>query len=657
MGLIHHYFIILQQKEDYMNAFSKLLLLMGCGWWSMATLSAQPRYRLPEMQTERLGRGVVAWRSGDSVIVGWRSLREDAPGTTFDVYRDGVRLNTVPLTGATRFVDRQPPQPQRTGGIVKARKAVYEVRGGSRDGAFTWSSAMPDGYLRIPLRKPVNPDTAVYGRDWRGRAFTYMANDASIGDLDGDGEYEIVLKWEPTNARDNSQGGLTAPTLLDGYRLDGTLLWRIDLGRNIRSGAHYVPFLVYDFDGDGRAELMVKTADGTRDGQGTIIGDSTASWTITADNPDRRLTGRQLDGPEYLSVFDGLTGRVLATTGYVPRRGRVADWGDNYGNRSERYLAAVAYLDGRRPSAVFCRGYYTRSVLAAWDWDGHTLQSRWVFDSDRLDTHATRKDDKQNTLDYETHRYWGGQGNHNLRTGDVDGDGCDEITYGAMAIDHDGHGLYTTGFGHGDALHQGLMVPGSDSLYIWDCHENRRDGCELRNAATGRVVFQKKATWDVGRCMAADIDPRHPGWELWSGCTDGVTDWRGQPLGYHVPTENSAIFWDGDTLRELLDHRRVMKFNWTTEATDTLAILPGEFNNGTKSNPCLSADILGDWREEVLVRDPESTELRLCLSPHATPWRVACLEQDIIYRESVAAENVGYNQPPEMGRPVRPCKP
>lgn len=635
--------------ERIYNIF--FLLLWTVSLTVPALLSAQPHYRQQAMSSERLGRGVVAWRTGDSVVVSWRWLRADVPGATFDVYRDGVRLNERPLTGATRFVDHRPLLPRRTGGIVKAQTAVYEVRGGSCDGTFVWSTASPDGYLRIPLQKPADPDTAVYGR-----AVSYTANDASIGDVDGDGEYEIILKWEPTNARDNSQAGLTAPTLLDAYRLDGTRLWRIDLGPNVRSGAHYTPFLVYDFDGDGRAEVMVRTADGTRDGAGTVIGDSTASWTVSADSPDRRLVGRQLSGPEYLSVFSGLTGRVLATVDYVPGRGRVSDWGDSYANRSERYLAAVAYLDGRKASAVFCRGYYTRTVLAAWDWDGRQLRQRWTFDSDLLDHRATLADDKENTLDYETHRYWGGQGNHNLRTGDVDGDGCDEITYGAMAVDHDGRGLYTTGFGHGDAIHQGPMVPGSDTLYIWDCHENRRDGCELRNAATGRVVFQAKAGWDVGRCMAADVDPRNPGWEMWSSCTDGVVDWQGRPLGYRIPTENSAIYWDGDTLRELLDHRRVLKFNWLTSRIDTLAVLDGEFNNGSKLNPCLSADILGDWREEVLVRDKASTELRLSLSPHATPWRVVCLEQDLPYRESVAAQNVGYNQPPEMGSRLAPCR-
>ena len=466
-----------------------------------------------------------------------------------------------------------------------------------------------------------------------------------MGDVDGDGQYEIFLKWEPTNARDNSHDGYTGPVLIDCYRLDGTRLWRIDLGRNIRAGAHYTQFMVYDFDGDGRAEMMCRTADGTRDALGTVVGDSLADY--------RNQVGRILDGPEYLSVFDGLTGRMLDTKPYIPQRGDVSAWGDNRANRSDRFLAAVGFLDGKHPSALFCRGYYTRSVIAAWDWDGHELRNRWTFDT--------------NVPEW---RSYAGQGNHNLRVADVDGDGNDEITYGSMAIDHDGTGLYNTGFGHGDALHL-IADPKTNKLYIWDCHENKRDGSDLRNAQTGDVVFQIKSSTDVGRCMAADIDPTNYGCEMWSTDSHGIRTMKGNVLysaqdandpqhdnslvlGGRWLSVNFGIWWDGDLLRELLDHETVTKYDWQQHTVVEVQRLDGQFNNGTKSNPCLQADLLGDWREEVLMRNRESTELRLYVTTIPTEHRINCLMEDIPYRLSVATQNVAYNQPPEPGYYIGP---
>ena len=583
---------------------------------------------------ERLDRGVVAVRQTDGkVFVTWRTLKSDVKGTAFNVYRCsaedhlqgkmGKKLNKEPLTqGGTFFIDEEPIEGD----------AVYMVDGGKwkeesgERNAFTLKADAPIGYLPIRLQKPDNMHTA---------------NDASVADVDGDGQYEIILKWEPWNAHDNSHDGMTDPTLLDCYRLNGELLWRIDLGRNIRSGAHYTPFIVYDLDGDGRAELMVKTADGTRDALGTVIGDSTADY--------RNEAGRILEGPEYISVFNGLTGAVMDTKPYIPARGDVNDWGDNRGNRSERYLAAVGYFgkdknlksqtSNLKSSAVFCRGYYTRSVLAAWDWDGKELTNRWTFD----------------TNDPEWASY-AGQGNHNLRVCDVDGDGFDEITYGLMAVDHDGKGLYNTAMGHGDAIHL-IADPKDNQLYIWDCHENKRDGSDLRRADTGEVVFQVKSNTDVGRAMAADIDPKTPGVEMWSIDSRGVRNMKGEVVEHINPrglSINFGIWWDGDLLRELLDRSAVSKYDWENNRVTLLQQFDGQFNNGTKQNPCLSADILGDWREEVLIRNRESTELRLYVSTIPTDYRIDCLMQDNAYRLSVATENVGYNQPPEAGFYIGP---
>ena len=574
---------------------------------------------------ERLDRGVVAVRQADGkVFVSWRTLKSDTKDMAFDVYRNGTKLNKKPLTeGGAWFVDEEPMGEAVYQVISRGKRkealgrrtlaTVGTQESGKRIDTFTLKGDAPVGYLPIRVQKPDEMHTA---------------NDASVGDVDGDGQYEIILKWDPINSHDNSHDGMTDPTLLDCYRLNGDLLWRIDLGRNIRSGAHYTPFIVYDLDGDGRAELMVKTADGTRDAAGTVIGDSVADY--------RNEAGRILEGPEYISIFNGLTGEVMDTKPYIPERGDVKDWGDNRGNRSERYLAAVGYFGGKQgtASAVFCRGYYTRSVLAAWDWDGKTLTNRWTFDT--------------NAPEWAS---YAGQGNHNLRVCDVDDDGMDEITYGSMAVDHDGRGLYNTGMGHGDAIHL-IVDPDDGRLYIWDCHENRRDGTDLRHADTGEVVFQIKSDTDVGRAMAADIDPRNLGVEMWSSDSRGVRNMKGEVLeniSRRGMSTNFGIWWDGDLLRELLDRSAVSKYDWENNQTTIIQQLDGQFNNGTKQNPCLSADILGDWREEVLIRNRESTELRLYVSTIPTEHRITCLMQDNAYRLSVATENVGYNQPPETG--------
>ena len=642
-----------------------LLLALLVATDILSVLHAQPRYDRTQLNLEHLNRGVVAFRDGAQVIVSWRTLSSDAIGQPFDVFRNGQKLNTAPLTkGGSFFIDSQP----------LTVDATYEVRGGSCDGSFTLKADTPHGYLPLKLQKPAAGTTP------DGEAFTYSANDASVADVDGDGQYEIILKWDPSNAHDNAHDGYTGPTLFDCYRLDGTLLWRIDMGINIRSGAHYVPFIAYDLDGDGKAEFIVKTSDGTRDGLGQIIGDSLADYRHrapeNAQNPTperewskynkqgRPKTGRILTGTEYITVFNGLTGEAMDTKPYIPERGNLKDWGDDYANRSDRMLAAVGYLDGKHASAIFCRGYYTRTVLAAWDWDGRELKQHWVFDTDAP---GTGKDGKP-------HSTYAGQGNHNLRVADVDGDGCDEITYGSMAVDHDGIGLYNTGMGHGDAIHLMAFDPTTDELQVWDCHENRRDGSDFRKAKTGEIIFQLPSKSDVGRAMAADIDPENPGVEMWSTDSHGIRNIKGDvlytamdpddpqhqqhlKLGDRYLSVNFGIWWDGDLLRELLDHETVSKYDWQQKTIADVKHFDGVvFNNGTKSNPCLAADILGDWREEVIARTPDSDELRIFITPIPTDYRINCLMEDIPYRLSTAAQNVGYNQPSEPGFYLGPDK-
>ena len=411
----------------------------------------------------------------------------------------------------------------------------------------------------------------------------------------------------------------------------------------------------YDCDGYRRSEKICKTCDRTVDGTGKVIGDPTANHVRQLDENDYQANGNPNEqfrgpgwpnmprrtarggfifkGPEYLTVFEGTTGKAIHTVDYVPERGNLQDWGDNYANRSERYLACVAYLDGIHASAVMCRGYYTRTVLAAWDFDGKELRQRWVFDSNKEG------------------RMYAGQGNHNLRVADVDGDGRDEITYGSMAIDDNGKGLYSTGFGHGDAMHLTSFFPLDDKLQVWDCHENKRDGSDFRDAATGKVIFQLPDNTDVGRCMAADVDPTNPGLEMWSSRSGGIRNIKGEVVDslQRLPV-NMAVWWDGDLLREMLDHETVSKYIPEERRCQPIMTMQDcSFNNGTKSNPCLQGDILGDWREEVIVRTRDNEHLRIYVSPIPTPYRFHTFLQDPVYRHSITTQNVAYNQPTQVG--------
>jgi rhamnogalacturonan endolyase len=592
-------------------------------------------------QMEMLGRGVVAVNHGDGkVFVGWRLLGTDPDIIAFNLYRatDGtrpVKLNDKPLTKATHFIDAKADLTKSNSYFVRS---VLNGREQEASASFRLPAKAPAvQYLSIPLQTPEG----------------YSPNDASVGDLDGDGEYEIVLH-QTGRGRDNSHTGLTDEPILEAYRLDGTLMWRINLGKNIREGAHYTQFMVYDFDGDGRAEIACKTADGTIDGKGKVIGDPKADWRSMAP----ASLGKILTGPEFFTVFDGQTGAALATADYIPPRGDLGGWGgvggnggnDHTGNRADRFLAAVAYLDGVRPSVVMCRGYYGRTVLAAWDWRNGKLTSRWVFDSAEPQWSA-----------------YAGQGNHNLSIADVDKDGKDEIVYGSMCVDDNGKGLYSTGLRHGDALHVSDLDPLRPGLEVWGIHENETNakgpGTAFFNARTGQIYWSGDEGRDVGRGLSADIDPRHPGAEMWGG-SEGLKNCRGERIGASPRTVNFAIWWDGDLLRELLDGNRIFKWDWLKGELNTILTAEGcSANNGTKATPVLSVDLFGDWREEVIFRTTDNQSLRIYTTTIPTEHRYYTLMHDPQYRLSIAWQNVAYNQPPHpsffigdgMAKPPRPA--
>nr|WP_223868883.1 rhamnogalacturonan lyase [Paenibacillus sp. UASWS1643] len=560
---------------------------------------------------EYLDRGVVAVKTGTGVFVSWRLLGMEGSNVSFNVYRDGTKVNATPITNSTNLQDAS--------GTSSSKYTVRAVVSGTEQAASAAASVWGNNYLSVPLSVPAGGTTP------DGVAYTYSANDASAGDLDGDGEYELIVKWDPSNAKDNSQSGYTGEVFIDAYKLNGTRLWRISLGKNIRAGAHYTQFMVYDLDGDGKAEVAMKTADGTKDGTGVVIGDASKDY--------RNSSGYVLSGPEFLTVFNGQTGKALSTVNYEPARGNVSSWGDNYGNRVDRFLAAIAYLDGERPSLVMARGYYTRSVLVAYNWRNGQLTKQWTFDSNTSGNSG-----------------YAGQGNHNLSVADVDGDGKDEIVYGAMAVDDNGKGLYTTGLHHGDAMHLSDLDPDRPGLEVFQVHETPSNaGVEFRDAGTGQLIWGVKTTKDIGRGMAADIDPRYKGAEVWA---DGsLYTAKGQKLGTTLPSStNFGIWWDGDLLRELLDSNRIDKWNYTNSTTMNLLTASGvSSNNGTKSTPNLQADLFGDWREEVVWRTNDSSALRIYTTTAVTDKRIYTLMHDPVYRLGVAWQNVAYNQPPHTG--------
>lgn len=585
---------------------------------------------------EKLSRGLIGIPTEEGMYFSWRMTLEDAAGLQFDLYRSSgggaeVKLNKEPIDRTSDFLDRTVDYTVDNRWTLKATTGEVAI----------WTRLKGEErnpYLSVPVCKPEDGEIA-------GESFTYTANDCSVGDLDGDGEYEIILKWFPSNSKRPPQRGFTGNTYLDAYKMDGTRLWRIDLGPNVRSGAATTNFLVFDFDGDGCAEICCKTGDGTVDGLGHRIGDAQADWrTWDKKSP---TYGKIVNGSEYLTVFEGRTGKELDSKEYIPTRYPLDGWGgvggncgnDNTGGRSDRFTAGVAFLDGKTPSPVMVRGWYGRTVVAAWTFTNGALKHTWTFDSAAPGWEA-----------------YSGMGNHSVTVADFDGDGCDEICVGAMTVDHDGKGLFTTGLRHGDALHAGRFIPSRQGMQVFGVHENEGDNeivkrtpaVAMFDGATGEIIWQDGLGQDAGRGVAADIDPRYDGAECWcniGGLRRGDT---GEIISNRKPDScNFTIYWDADPLAELLDHVSISKWNWNTESTDLLLKAEGVVsNNGTKGNPCLSGDILGDWREEVIWPSEDQTELRIYSTTIPAVDRRATWMNDRQYRLAIAWQNVAYNQPP-----------
>nr|WP_256988910.1 rhamnogalacturonan lyase [Bacillus sp. EB106-08-02-XG196] len=703
---------------------------------------------LAGIQLEYLDRGLIAAPTSEGVFLSWRLLANEAKsysetgltGVNFNVYRDGNLIASV--EDSTNIVDQD--------GDSDSRYYVRSVLDGKELDQSSTITPWKQSYVDLQLKKPADGVTPAGGN------YTYSANDMSVGDVDGDGQYEYFVKWDPSNSKDVSQVGYTGNTYIDCYKFDGTLLYRIDLGVNIRSGAHYTQFLVYDFDGDGKSEIMFKTAPGTKivkfDKEGNVTSEKfitmpqkdidagysneddyrmssedyynhvvkmfmgwheheevvNGNWPSTLEeafgidnqysyplskadaesltdyfideyapgrssrNNLRAFEGFILEGPEYLTVFNGETGEEMDTIDYKP--GRHDDglmWGDyamsriEPGNRVDRFLANVAYLDGEKPYAVFARGYYTRANLVTYSWDGKELKENWTVDSGWTPMTNPFNDGPHGRDG--TDPEFGAlttQGAHSLSAADVDGDGKQEIVYGSATIDDDGSLLYssmdtmpaesgapgtTARLGHGDAMHVTDIDPNRPGMEIFMVHEGGAwapYGYSLRDAKTGEILYGGYTGRDTGRGMVGDIDPSQPGLETWANTGVGLWTAAGEKISSTAPGTNMNIKWAADMTTQIVDGSG----NADTTIEDwqkgrVLTAVGTRTNNGTKGNPSLVADIMGDWREELLVRTADSSAIRIYTSTEVTDHKLYTLMHDAQYRVEVARQSTTYNQP------------
>ena len=549
---------------------------------------------------EYLDRGIYAVKSGNGMFVSWRWNADDSDNAEFRLYRDNKLIYTSKSGDPTSFQDN--------GGSTASKYRVDCVEGGKVTSSQNCKFTSGNNYFDIKLNRPGNQ---------------YSPNDCVVGDVDGDGQYEIFLKWDPSNSKDNSQQGKTDDVIIDCYTLEGKQLWRINLGKNIRAGQHYTQMCVADFDCDGKAELITKTADGTKDGKGKVIGDASKDY--------RNGNGYILSGPEYMTLFDGQTGAALDTIDFPVPRGDVGKWGDNYGNRVDRMNSGIAYLDGVHPSAIYGRGYYTRLTWSAVDVRNKKLSVRWKFDTGH----------NKSAAGY-------GCGNHNVMAADCDNDGKQEIFTGANCIDDNGKLLWSSGDLHGDAMHVGDLIPDREGLEVWECHEDKPYGESCYDAKTGQKIFHINNSKDTGRCCADNVWAGNKGAEFWGAADGNVYNSSGKKIGGTRPAQNFLIYWDGDLEREILDGTKISKMTAADKVGTIFTASGCGSNNSTKNNPCMTVDLFGDWREELILRTDDNTKLRVWCTTSTTKVRLTTLMHDMQYRAQNCCQQSAYNQPPHV---------
>ena len=645
---------------------------------------------LPPLPTEVITGSRAMWVSYDpisasdpnnasgiaSALISWRLLKTDPSNVAFDIYKsvDGeteVKLNEKPISNTTSWVDAD---------IDVSKTNVYRVTLANQAETlcdYTFTSEMAEKFYH-EIRLDMNvPDASI----------TYSPDDIQLGDLDGDGELEIVVKREPYDGA-NQGGWNNGSTLLEAYKMDGTFLWQIDLGINIRSGSHYTSYILYDFDGDGLCEIAFRSSEGTKFGDGKVITDAygnvndyrirqtdAVGWYSGASI--NTICGLIMEGPEYISICRGYDGREITRVDNIPRGGSGSKasrakywseyWGDDYGNRMDRFFIGVAYLDGipdeatgvrtSNPSLIISRGIYHNWQVWALDLKGNKLETRWKFDTAE---HSSK---------------WLSMCSHSFRVADLDDDGKDEILYGSAAIDDDGSELWCTGNGHGDCLCVGKFIKDRSGLQIVASFEEPGNyngqghgyGCQVIDARDGGLITGHGAgsTTDVGRCIVADIDPDSPNFEYWSSLQEGVFSCSGSGLvSSTYPTGigggvlyNVAIYWSGQPTREMLDRACVVSYKENPDVNKTnktRLVYFGTYgsndgNHSTKYNPCYYGDFLGDYREEVIMGSSDMKSIYIFSTNHPTEFRLPHLMTDHNYDMSQAMQNMGYNQGTNLG--------
>ena len=663
----------------------------------------QTEEELPPLPTEVITGSRAMWVSYDpisasdpnnasgiaSALISWRLLKTDPSNVAFDIYKsvDGeteVKLNEEPISNTTSWVDAD---------IDVSKTNVYRVTLANQAETlcdYTFTSEMAEKfYHEIRLNMNV-PDASI----------TYSPDDIQLGDLDGDGELEIVVKREPYDGA-NMGVWFNGTTLLEAYKMDGTFLWRIDLGINIRSGSHYTSYVLYDFDGDGLCEIAFRSSEGTKFADGKIITDANGKvndyrnrqtdgkgWYSGAaiardqNDPSTATTcGLIMEGPEYISICRGYDGREITRLDNIPRGGEGSKvsrakywseyWGDDFGNRMDRFFIGVAYLDGipdettgvrvANPSLIISRGIYKNWQVWALDLKGNELVPRWKFD----------------TADHSSK--WLAMCSHCFRVADLDGDGRDEILYGSAAIDDDGSELWCSGNGHGDILHVGKFIKDRSGLQIVASFEESKDyegqgngyACQVIDARDGSMITGHGRNLpvdasDVGRCIVADVDPDSPDFEYWSSTQEGMFSCNGTGLvSTTYPTGiangvmyNVAIYWSGQSTREMYDRTCIVSYkdNPDVNKTNKKRLLSfkdaygtNDGNHGTKYNPCYYGDFLGDYREEVILGSSDNKSIYIFSTNHPTTHRLPHLMTDHNYDMSQAMQNMGYNQGTNLG--------
>jgi len=591
---------------------------------------------LPQRRMENLDRGLIATKVQEGVYINWRITGQEWYGVSYNLYRDGIKLNDIPISGASNFTDQ--------GGTLASKYKVSAIVKGIEQTASREVDVLPNPWVDIKLREipKINGVPDSYYTD-------YSINDITAADLDGDGEYELIVKRRNEGYNSESPFENKYYTLIEAYKMDGTHMWTIDLGPNMIHNVE-INVLAFDFDGDGKAEIALRSSEGTIDGIGNIIGD--VADENGEPNPDGKTNYRdsfrlnnswfESRGPEFLSLYDGETGEELDRIDHIARQPFV-QWGSagmnesQLAHRATKFHYGAPYLDGKKPSVFISRGIYHRIKMEAYDVVNKKFVKKWAFDS-------------------ESGPY-SGQGNHNYSIADVDNDGCDEIVYGSMVVDHNGQGLYTTQLGHGDAIHVGNFDPYRKGIEVFACLENSPNwGASLRAAETGVELWHHNSGRDMGRCMAANISDEHKGFEVWDNDVMFSASERTE-VSLARGSTIFRIFWDGDLLHELVGHDwldgprkgtgTISKFN--NNVWSNVLVADGFYSsNDTKGTPSYQADLFGDWREEIIWRSDDDSSIRIFFTTDPTNYRIYTLMHDMQYRQAAAWQMCGYNQPPHV---------